>query len=1454
MAPPSLCASPWSWDSGYKSAMARDDFTAPTKKRLAGRAGHRCSNPDCQAPTIGPQPAGTGIINLGEAAHITAAAPGGPRYDDSLSPEQRRDDANGIWLCANHAKAVDSDQKQFTTNLLKSWKSTAEKRAFEELMGRGRPHAIPLVDSIAEVRTKALAAAQKYNASFTQGPRWPSHPVKLNLRLVRDTHHESFDADTLAEATASFNRLVILAPPGTGKSTSLLQTVQAVCERRRVPAVFVPLGEWSASSKSLIEFVLAAPSFASCKRNDLDALASEGELLLALDGWNELDQSSRKKASAEISGLRRGFPDLGFIVSTRRQALDVPIGGIQVEIDLLTEEQQLEIARAARGEYGPVLLDKAWRTPGVRELVEIPLYCRALLSSTGNGDLPQTKEELLRHFIRELEAAPEPAEELRSVLSGRHGDLLTALAVEATIQANTSITDARARAVVNDAETVLIDAGQLTIRVEPMVVLDTLVAHHTLVRGAGPAGDVAFQHQQIQEWYASNEVEALMCQAAGGLKDANESLRRRVLDNREWEEPIFFAVERLSRTGPDGAAAVASAIAAALAIDPMLAAEMVFRSSDQAWTLVGPAVADLAKRWHSPGAVDRAFGFMVRTGRPDFADALRKVVEAGDRNARIEAIRAAPRFRTASLGVNAGAWVATLPEDAREEVLSEIAMKGDITALEFATAIAEADTTISVRVEVIEALAFRQANRLAARVLSSSPDEVWRTIASKRYPEQLDDPEIDRRLATERANIAKEGQDPLTRLRHAAEVTDDLTEVVSKAIADPAFPARDQHAAQVVSAALRTQATGVLNGLVKRLAARLEIPFGLDDELRASAMQFDDGPIVEVVLDPATLRNVGHSCSALIGPTTVSRLLDEYLSVCTRLQRGNQAAKEDVDRRTALMDLITSTRPSSFAAAVISRGPPEGPFGTGVMADLFARHGNGDGKVRLPLAEDKRQALVAIFQQSAETLLAIEPPPRHDFGELARAIGRLGSPELLPALERMLDRDLGALREQQHRPGVRYLFTNQYSRALEEIGTPEVVPILTARLTEVDFGFAAALVLKHLADRENGRSDQTSTARWPNFAAAAQRRLEKADAKPESDAPPADAIFNAVARLRREGSTDREKQLALSVAKVGVMLPHADHREDIDALLQMPYRAERLGLLLALVSDGETVSADMVLAGIQEFFEAAKTAAWMLQQNLFELEEWLALLPFSDRPEIIVETVGGLADQVRHPRNLHRLLSALAHAPGPAHRILLELAERDASFYGEHEWLQALKARRDLAAVEALFDLVAGGKITGGRGSIDAWSLARELAGQKDGRPGLHAVLRHYARNGVGAARPVALMALAEAPTADDLLLMIDLYVADRKPFDGTMGQMVRKLALAEQAHEDWRGAYELVPEQLNGLRKQLFAMTAADSPAALLASACLDTIGAIRDEYGAPKDECRHPDIASDRPWPLPV
>jgi hypothetical protein len=107
----------------------RDDFTEDVKRILATRACAVCSNPECRAPTTGPQDDPTKAVNVGVAAHITSAAAGGPRYHPSLSPEERRHSDNGIWLCQNCAKLVDNDVARFPETLLRAWKTGAEHRA-----------------------------------------------------------------------------------------------------------------------------------------------------------------------------------------------------------------------------------------------------------------------------------------------------------------------------------------------------------------------------------------------------------------------------------------------------------------------------------------------------------------------------------------------------------------------------------------------------------------------------------------------------------------------------------------------------------------------------------------------------------------------------------------------------------------------------------------------------------------------------------------------------------------------------------------------------------------------------------------------------------------------------------------------------------------------------------------------------------------------------------------------------------------------------------------------------------------------------------------------------------------------------------------------------------------------------------------------------------------------------
>jgi hypothetical protein len=107
----------------------RDDFLEDVKRNLAFRVSTTCSNPDCRADTAGPQEDPNKAVNVGVAAHITSAAPGGPRNNPNLTAEQRSGIENGIWLCQNCAKLIDNDVVRYPESVLRAWKTLAEHNA-----------------------------------------------------------------------------------------------------------------------------------------------------------------------------------------------------------------------------------------------------------------------------------------------------------------------------------------------------------------------------------------------------------------------------------------------------------------------------------------------------------------------------------------------------------------------------------------------------------------------------------------------------------------------------------------------------------------------------------------------------------------------------------------------------------------------------------------------------------------------------------------------------------------------------------------------------------------------------------------------------------------------------------------------------------------------------------------------------------------------------------------------------------------------------------------------------------------------------------------------------------------------------------------------------------------------------------------------------------------------------
>jgi hypothetical protein len=111
----------------------RIEFSRRTKSIIAGRAGYRCSLPDCGIITVGPGLLPDEIAITGTASHIFSASPGGPRGQGGLHRDRLSSPENGIWLCENHGKLVDNNQgNAYPPDLLISLKDLHEARIARE--------------------------------------------------------------------------------------------------------------------------------------------------------------------------------------------------------------------------------------------------------------------------------------------------------------------------------------------------------------------------------------------------------------------------------------------------------------------------------------------------------------------------------------------------------------------------------------------------------------------------------------------------------------------------------------------------------------------------------------------------------------------------------------------------------------------------------------------------------------------------------------------------------------------------------------------------------------------------------------------------------------------------------------------------------------------------------------------------------------------------------------------------------------------------------------------------------------------------------------------------------------------------------------------------------------------------------------------------------------------------
>ena len=1443
----------WEFHKQANRSPVRDEFSKSTREKIAKRAGYHCSKPDCGVPTIGAARGHDGVMNIGVAAHITAASLGGPRYDAALTSEERRGEANGVWLCQTHGTLVDADGVHFTVEMLRDWKGQAADRSFRAVIeGWTPPSQGP---AIREVLTRLADSAKRDLDAFKRMAWWPRHPIALRLRIPEESGR-TFTTSDLAKTLSTFEQPVIMAPPGTGKTTTLVQLAYDILALGQQIPLFLPLGEWASQADSLMGSVTRRQGFAGAA-DDLIRLAHTGLIVFLLDGWNELDAIARKRATDELKLLQRDFPDIGIVVSTRRQALPLPLSGPFLEISALGEDQQLEMARALRGVEGERLLDHAWRTRGVRELVTLPLYLTALLTDTTDAALPTTKDAVLRLFVTRHERIPDHIEALRESALGFHSEMLTALATAGLGRGRASIPDAQAQAAIGKAEDELVRQRQLMAAPEPMKILDALVNHHLLVRS--DSGTITFQHQQFQEWYASFEVESLMRRAASGDAQAREALRAERLDVRAWEEAILFACERLSANEPGPAAA---SIREAMGIDPVLAAEMIFRSSESVWEQIRDEIVGMAHRWHTADTVDRAVGFMIGTGRPEFAPDIWPLILSSNDQIQLEALRANRRFRTSVLGPDYEDRIAGLPEAVRSTLLAEMAHFGGLDGLELAARMARQDMSPAIKSAVIEGLLFRRAERLAEVVLADAPDEVWKSLAERGYAQEMIDGEAAARLRREREILILNTTDPIRRLHLLVEGERGATaaDAVAAVIEHEDFPVQDQHGSAQVYRAGERFPDAVHRALLSRLRRGLPIPFRTEDLLQAAGLSLSEGPLVELAVHGDSKDRQIGAAAVVFGQPTIARLMNT-LSALTDDTSAEGRDRATWERQQQLISWISISASQPFAQALLNLPATSDPAEIALRANLVARHGHDDVGRRLPVEEGIRQQLSETIEHWAAALLVSDLATRDHFAQVAQAIERVGTRELVPVLQRLFTEDLTRWRraraERAISPAARKeastSYTLQYERAFAAIGGEEVAQLMMSYLDDPDFAVNGASVLKTIWLRSQQGDGEVRPVFGIDFSSVAERRLERAHGRGSARSSPlTEPILAALERLVELGLNERDHDRTLELARIAFSMPYGTRRRLIDVLLRLPASEHRLrDLLTTLALAGEIIPFDLVVAEVRKRIEEAQAQPWLLDPNQSRLDGWLALLAFCDHVDRIPEVIESLGHG-RYLWHLRSLVSALAYSPDAgADAVLGALARQQPALVVDHDWLRSVIRRGTAAAVSVLLDRIAEGVSGSNPGQVH-WGLSRSVAAFISRNTEVRAlVYERYETRPDDPARPIVESAMAEAADREAVGLLIRGYAEQGKAFDGLLQIAIRSVALGERPAPGWSGAKEIIAVPVPDLRRDLFRLIETDVAVARLAEASLVAIDVLRDEYGVVESEPRHPDVSSGRPWP---
>jgi NACHT conflict system protein len=1328
-----------------------------------------------------------------------------------------------------------------------------------------------------------------------------SEPIALRaIRLDAEGHDAGLmRLHDLRSLIRAGGRIILQAPAGRGKTTTLLQLAQL--EDPEQLSLYIDLPAWIDSGKPMLTFLTETSEFQGfgVTAAQLAQLSESVHFIFLLNGWNEIGEDAFRRAAMQIRQLEVSFPTAGMILASRSINVGPALSeAVRVSLSLLNNRERRECIERSGVPRSEELITQIEGLPLLDALTQTPLFLSYVIAIfRAGGVISSTRVGVLSEVVKLLESSVEKQAYLEGdPLRGNAGQYLTSLSVAMTAHGLSRLSIEEARATVSALTTTLRQRGQIQALPEPTLILDALCKYHVLERVDYPIA-FRFQHQQFQEFYAAQHLKQELLAL---VRDDNAASRsrfaRQYVNEPIWEEPLLMLAEEIGlMTGaePDFERAGVSLVEISLGVDPILTAKLSRLCGPAVWKQVGSAVGE---RLRSIYEIDdenfklyAAVG-MLATGSPDFMDIIGPLLSGASDNTLRGTYRAVKEFHLSSLGENWQNVIHEWDERTRRIFVQELVFSESTANLpSILEYFARHDPSQRVRNAAIDSLIWIGAERELVAVLATVDDAVFEEVLHEKPTEGVPIALRDRYLALTLL-LYEAATNIVTRLKlllRAYELGDQeaARRFKDQLLALPSDQIRDQvneyTLKPILTIIARTDSQWVSDWVAERFLDRsIERQDLLQFVTNVSQKVKDD--LFEIVstedLRPTQFSGVIRLAS-VISDVALAQAMFQRWVILRQAIEGQEHVIPNPERVLAnqLEGLFQSLQPEIAIAGLahcFNEEIDDAQF-KAIVTYLNRMKGN-KVDLRAELPDDLRRALRSYMHRGIDFIMGQDDVDGHDKGAAALALSTVGEAEDAQDLRRLILADIdrwraaraARARGEQSELAKRGLMiqAGQHVAALMGLDRESVEPILLEALREPEYEGDAASKLLELATVANTadpfKYPKDYGAIWQARSGHPQRQFDEARRQRY-----AKAITDVIARLR---SNPDEPQawmiLEYRLMELNKALAALDGPSSADLVLEVAALTAKhngwrtVEALERLLLSGAELPNQPALEILNEIIKSARERSDYDDQARQLLIRGLCVLPFMSDPEVGVERIRQIVAETRlQGYQLRDLVTALGSSQSTEALILLrDFVSTDGEGLGgvTTEWIDAVARLNGSIGEEMLLSLIDP--------SIKEFAVQMDVSTQGDNLASRLAGLAHANRETMqrilalssqplaGARRVLYLKLISQIGTDEAVLAGLEfLDDADGYPVPYDLWKALEEKLFDKRPVREMGGSYNLEPRSANEIRAKLCSLAASGDQRSQPAFKLLGEIEVRRLEDGRPPSELRHPTLDSSLPWP---